>query len=94
VTRIATSSPVVSTMMLRLRPLIFLAGVVTAAGAPDGFRRVEELGADRAGGRDGLAGFGDANLFTQGVMDPGQGAVGGPDGEVVVDELRVREVDR
>jgi hypothetical protein len=71
-----------------------LAGVVTAAGTPDGLRRAEGLGVDQAGGRDGLAAFGDANLFTQGVMDPGQGAVGGPDGEVVGDELRVREVAR
>jgi hypothetical protein len=54
-----------------------------AAGTPDGFRRAEGLGVDQTGGRDGLAAFGDANMFTQGVMDPGQGAVGGPDGEAV-----------
>jgi len=62
-----------------------LGGVVAAAWLGDGLGGADRLGVNdrRRGG--GLAAVGLADLLAEGVVDPAQGAVGGPAGEVAVD---------
>ncbi|OJF13103.1 hypothetical protein BG844_16980 [Couchioplanes caeruleus subsp. caeruleus] len=70
-----------------------LARVGAAAGSGDGLGAAQGLGVDQRGGGLRVTAFDLlADLFAQVVVHPGQGAVGGPALEVVVDEFRVGEV--
>src|SRR5690606_37183143 len=71
-----------------------LAGVVAAAGPGYGFRAAHRLGVHQRRGRLTVAAFDLADLFAQRVVQPVEGAVAGPGGEVVLDQRRGWEVDR
>jgi hypothetical protein len=79
--------------MCRLRPLTFLAAVVAAGWPADGLRTANGLGVDQRRRRVAGAAFDLADLFAQGAVQLVEGAVAGPDREVVLDQRRGWEVD-
>ena len=84
--------PVVSTAMWRLRPLTFLAASQPRLALGHGVGGAHGLGIDDRGGGLGLAPGRGPDLGAQLGVQPGQGAVIAPGGEVPVDGLPGREV--